>query len=143
MNEVITTTGAGGLGSSSVSTSTSSSSTSSSVPEITVQEHVSTQPVTTATSQASVTPINTHNDTGNDITEEFTQPEGTPAVITETFPANAASSPVTEVKETFKKSDTPSQPEDHGEEPSEEESGSGEWEGLDEQRDIVYDTVRR
>ena len=104
VNEVITG-GAEGMGSStSVSTATSSSSSSTSVPEITVQEHESTQPVTTATSQASVTPIDTHKGTtpGNDITEEFTQPEGATDVITETFPARTASSQQAEVNETFK-----------------------------------------
>ena len=143
VNEVITTGGAGGLGASSVVSSSSSSSTSASVPELTVQEHVKTEPVTTATSQASVTPISSHNDSGGDITEEFTQAEGSPEVITETFPGNSASATPTEVNETFRKSDTPTRPEESGEEQREEESGSGDWDGLDEQRDIVYDIDRR
>ena len=139
MNEVITTGGTGGLGSSAVTSSSSSFETS--VPEITVQEHVSTQPVTTATSLASVTPVDTHND----ITEEFTKPEGTSDVITETFPSNAASSSSAEVNETFRKSDTPPRPEESGVEPSEEEeeSGSGIMDEFDEQRDIVYDNLYR
>lgn len=139
MNEVITTGGAGGLGSSPIVTSSSSSSTSSSVPELTVQEHVNTQPITTATSEASVTPIDTHPD----VTEEVSQPEGPSDVITETFPGNAASSPSTEVNETFKKSDTPPTPEKPDDGPSEGESGSGELDGIDEQRDIVYDAAYR
>ena len=138
VNEVLTTNGAGGLGASSVISTSSSSSTSSSVPELTVQEHVKTEPVTTATSQASVTPISSHNESGGDITEELSQAERTPEVITETFPGNSA-----EVNETFRKSDTPRRPEESGEEQSEEESGSGEWDGLDDQRDIVYDIDRR
>ncbi|KAL9984733.1 hypothetical protein ACROYT_G007066 [Oculina patagonica] len=145
VSEVITA-GAGGLGSSSsVSTVTSSSSSSTSVPEITVQEHENTQPVTTATSQASVTPIDTHNGKtpGNDITEEFSQPEGPTDVITETFPANTASSEPAEVNETFKKSETPTRPAESGDEPSEDESASGEGGEFEEQRDVVYDADRR
>lgn len=149
VSEVITA-GGGGMGSStSVSTVTSSSSSSSSsVPELTVQEHENTQPVTTATSQASVTPINAHNDTtGNDITEEVTQSEGATDVITETFPENTASSQASEVNETFKKSETPVRPEESGDEPSEDDdeegSASGEWGEFDQQRDVVYDADRR
>lgn len=145
MSEVITA-GAGGLGSStSVSTVTSSTSSSASVPEITVQEHENTQPVTTATSQASVTPIDTHNGSqpGSDVTMEYSQPEGATDVITETFPANKASSESAEVNETFKKSETPTRPEESGDEPSEEESASGEGSVFEEQRDVVYDEDRR
>ena len=145
VSEVITA-GMGGLGSSSsVSTVTSSSSSSTSVPEITVEEHGNTQPVTTATSQASVTPIDAHKGStpGNDITEEFTQPQGTSDVVTETFPSNTASSESAEVNETFKKSETPVRPEESGEEPSEDESASGEGGEFEEQRDVVYDEDRR
>lgn len=129
----------------SASTVTSSSSSSTSVPEITVQEHENTQPVTTATSQASVTPIDTHNGSapGNDITEEFSQPEGTTDVITETFPANTASSQPAEVNETFKKSETPMRPGQSGDEPSGEESASGDGGEFEEQRDVVYDEDSR
>ena len=141
----------GGVTSStSVSTVTSSSSSSSSsslssVPEITVQEHEDSQPVTTATSQASVTPIDTHNtpEVGSDITEEFTQPQATTDVITETFPANTASSQTAEVNETYKKSETPMRPEESGEGPSDEQSASGEWNELEEQRDVIYDAEIR
>lgn len=131
--------------STSVSTETSSSSSSTSVPEITVQEHENTQPVTTATSQASVTPVDTHTHTavGSDVTEEFAQPEATTDVITETFPANGASSQSAEVNETFKKSETPMRPEESGETPNYEESASGEWSEFEEQRDVVYDAERR
>ena len=132
VSEVITTNGAG-LSSSSVTSSTSTS-TYSSVPEITVQEHVSTEPVTTATSQGSVTPIDTHKD----VTEEFTQSEGTSDVISETFPSNAGTSSPEEVNETYKKSETPLRPdevEDGLEEGEEEKSGSGELDGFDEEPD--------
>ena len=132
VSEVITTNGAG-LSSSSVTSSTSTS-TYSSVPEITVQEHVSTEPVTTATSQGSVTPIDTHKD----VTEEFTQSEGTSDVISETFPSNAGTSSPEEVNETYKKSETPPRPdevEDGLEEGEEEKSGSGELDGFDEEPD--------
>lgn len=145
VNEVITG-GAVGMGSStSVSTATSSSSSSTSVPEITVQEHENTQPVTTATSQASVTPIDTHNGStpGNDITEEFTQPEGATDVITETFPASTAPSQQAEVNETFKKSDTPVRPEGSGDEPSGDEIASGYGGEFLQQRDVVYDEDSR
>lgn len=145
VNEVITG-GAVGMGSSSsVSTATSSSSSSTSVPEITVQEHENTQPVTTATSQASVTPIDIHNGStpGNDITEEFTQPEGATDVITETFPASTAPSQQAEVNETFKKSETPVRPEGSGDEPSGDESASGYGSELLQQRDVVYDEGKR
>jgi len=146
VKEVITG-GAVGMGSSaSVSTASSSSSSSTSVPEITVQEHENTQPVTTATSQASVTPIETHNGStpGNDITEEFTQPEGATDVITETFPANTApSQQAAEVNETFKKSETPVRPEGSGDEPSGDESASGFGGEFLQQRDVVYDEDNR
>lgn len=125
--------------SSSVTSSTFSTSTSASLPEITVQEHIRTRPLTTATSQASVTPIG-HQVTGNDVTEEYTQPESNHDVVTETVPSSEASKSA-EVNETFKKSDTPKQPAGSGEEPSEEDSGSVEWEGDNEQRDIVYDAA--
>lgn len=143
VNEVITG-GAEGMGS-STSVSIASSSSSTSVPEITVQEHESTQPVTTATSQASVTPIDTHNGTtpGNDITEEFAQPEGATDVITETFPASSASSQQAEVNETFKKSETPVRPEGSGDEPSGDESASGYGGEFLQQRDVVYDEDSR
>ena len=60
--------------------------------------------------------------------------------MTETVPSSEASKSA-EVNETFKKSDTPKQPAGSGEEPSEEDSGSVEWEGDNEQRDIVYDAA--
>lgn len=145
VNEVITGGMGGVTSSTSVSTETSSSSSSSSVPEITVQEHENSQPITTATSQASVTPVDTHNTpaVGSDVTEEFTQPQATTDVITETFPANAASSQSAEVNETYKKSETPMRPEESGEEPSDEQSASGDWNEVEEQRDVIYDAEIR
>ena len=145
VDEVITG-GVVGMGSSaSVSTASSSSSSSTSVPEITVQEHVNTQPVTTATSQASVTPVDIHNAStpGNDITEEFSQPEGATDVIAETFPASTAPSQQAEVNETYKKSKTPLRPEGSGDEPSGDESASGYGGEILQQRDVVYDEQNR
>ncbi|KAK2559318.1 L-rhamnose-binding lectin ELEL-1 [Acropora cervicornis] len=140
VSEVITANGMESHASSSVTSSTLSTSTSASLPEITVQEGARTQPVKIATSQASVTPFS-HQAIGNDVTEEYTQPESSHDVVTETFPSGEATSKSAEVNETFKKSDTPKYPAGSGEEPSEEDSGSGEWEGDNEQRDIVYDAA--
>lgn len=140
MSEVITTGGAVGLGSSTVASSSYSSSVSGAVPELTVKEHAKTQPVTTAISQASVIPIGSIGSSQYKISEEFSEPD----VVTETFPSNAASSqPAEEVNETFKKSHTPPRPDETGDERSGEESGSGEWDGFDDQRDIVYDDDKR
>ncbi|XP_068743026.1 uncharacterized protein [Montipora capricornis] len=136
VSEVIASNGGESLGSSSFYTSSSSSSSkSASVPEITVQEYTQTQPVTTATSQASVTPIS-HKANGDEVTEEFTRTDSAHDTVTETFPSGQASSKSTEVNETVKKSETPK---GSGEEQSEDASGSGEWEGINQQRDIVYD----
>ena len=125
----------------SSSVSVSTIPLSASVPVITVHEHSHVEP---ATSQGTLTQIDVHKGmtAGSDITEEFSQAGDNTDVVTETFPSTSTTN-AAEVSETFKKSSTPEQPQESGDDGvNNEASASGILDDFGGQRDVVFDERR-